>query len=272
MSMKLTRYPTDTAFHITTNVKEDKSYVESVYHSQPLKMTRALKWKDGGIKVLMMSSSPGLMEGDVYDIQIDTKENSKLWLTSQSYEKIFKSEDIGSVRNTKVNVAKNSYLKYVPLPTIPYVGSIFNSDTEIDLEDTSSRFVMNEILTAGRTFKEEEETFAYEYYKTLVNLRVGGELIYRDNAVFEPSKFDMRSFGMFEGYTHLSNLLIVNFHLDDTVDAKLREVINSHEKVEGGLTRLATGDILVRLFGHSGQKLSDVGEELVELSESLSSN
>lgn len=269
MTTKLTRYPTDTAFHITTKVKDDKSYVERVFHSQPLKMTRALKWKDGGIKVLMMSSSPGLMEGDVYDIQITTKEDSKLWLTSQSYEKVFRSEDIGSSRNTKIKVEKNSYLKYMPLPTIPYVESIFNSDTEIDLEDTSSRFVMSEILTAGRIFKEEEETFMYKRYQTLVNVRVGGELIYRDNAVFEPANFDMRSFGMFEGYTHLANLLIINFKLDADADAKLRAVIDSHDKVEGGLTRLASGDVLIRLFGTSGQKLTDVGEELIELSESL---
>lgn len=260
-----------TAFHITSNARDGKSYVEKIFHSQPLKMTRAFKMAEGGIKVYIMSASPGLLEGDVYDFKINVKTGSKLWLTSQSFEKLYPSEDIGSFRNSDIVVESGAYLKYVPLPTTPYRDSIFTSNTKVQLTDKSSKFVMSEVLTAGRTHKDEaNEVFKYTRYSSLINVHMGDELIYRDNAIFEPKKIDMTGFGMYEGYTHLANIQIINFELDETADAELRAILATDDRLEGGISRMYTGDIIIRMFGMNGQELIDMGEKLIEYAEKTS--
>lgn len=259
-----TKYPIATGFHITAGFKNDHSYLADSYYSQPLKMMRPFKWKETGIKVLMMTSAPGMLDGDEYDIKIKTEENAHLWLTAQSYEKIFPSLEEGSKRYTEIEVANNSYLRYVPLPTIPYKDSIFEANTQIHLENKNSRFTMLEVLTAGRVLKKEAEIFEYRKYKSLVDVYTDGEIIYRDNSNFQPQKSDMTGFGMYEGYTHLANLLIINFDIDDNGVDALREIIDSKDEMIGGVTRLASGDLLVRLFGYSGQKISDLGEDLID--------
>lgn len=226
-------------------------------------MMRSFPWFKNGIKVYMMSSAPGLLEGDEYQIEINSLENSKFWLTTQSYEKIYPSDRIGAKRTTMINVEKNAYLRYDPLPTIPFVDSIFQANTTVHLADETSRFTMLEILTAGRIHKQKSEIFAYQQYKSLVDVYKGQKLIYRDNTNFKPRETDMQGFGMYEGYTHLANLLIINFALDNETVKSIRDEIEAAPEIIGGVTRLATGDSLVRLFGYSGQSLMDFGNNII---------
>lgn len=257
------RYPLNSKFHITASYKNDKSYISDSYYSQPLKMMNPFKWREHGIKVYMMSSAPGLLEGDQYDIQINVEENAELWVTSQSYEKIYTSQKIGSKRLAQINVSNNSYLRYAPLPTIPYKDSIFDSNIVINLEGDSAKFSFIEVLTAGRINKRPEEIFAYKQYKSLVDIYKGGELIYRDNTNFKPDRSEMSGFGMYEGYTHLANILLINFEIEDRVADTLRDMIKIKNTVSGGISRLYTGDLMVRLFGTTGQSVIELGEELL---------
>lgn len=73
--------------NLKTTFKNKKTILE-VYTLQPLlKLMTPFYKKDDYIKVVVMSSSAGIMAGDRQEYNINVGENTKLELTSQSYEK-----------------------------------------------------------------------------------------------------------------------------------------------------------------------------------------
>lgn len=89
---------------------------------------------------------------------------------------------------------------------IPYAQSAFESTMEFDLADKSSGLFLLEIISCGR--KASDERFQYRKFASRVNIRRGGQLIYRDNTRYEPDKMDMEGIGMYEGYTHMANIFL----------------------------------------------------------------
>ena len=78
---------------------------------------------------------------------------------------------------------------------------------------------------------------------------------------------DLDSMGFFEGFTHLANLVLVNMGVsDDRLQATrdylggLREQAapESATEVAGGVTRLESGDLVIRLLGRNAQYLQRV--------------
>ena len=259
-----TKFARTSEFKITTKTKEGTTYLDDAFFCAPLKMTRPFKQDNGGIKVIMMSSSPGMMDGDVHDISIKALEGSKLWVTSQSYEKVHKIRYEEVKRNSHIKVDKDSYLKYLPLSTIPYADSRYNATTNIELEDDTSKLIMTEVISCGRYVNGEK--FEYTYYKTLVDVTQQGELLYRDNSVFIPKDFAMEGIGMLENHTHLANILIFNFNLNEDIIAKIRAVIDE-SNFDGGLSITWSNDVVIRILGHSSQELIDISEKIIDIVE-----
>lgn len=257
-------YGKTSAMHIETSVREGQTYMSDTYYTPPLKLTRPFKVKNGGLYIIMMSSSPGIMEGDVQEYKFKVKEGSKLYLTSQTFEKIYKTIEAAPERNTFIEVEKNSYLKYFPLPTIPFRESCFNSKTHIKLEDKTSKFIMVEIISSGRSGIEER--FDYEYFKLLTEVEKGDEVVYVDNTNFVPEELDMEGFGLMEGFSHLANVLIFNFAIMNEQVDNINKIISDYG-FEGGITELYSGDHTLRILGNGAVNLKEACEKIIDIFE-----
>lgn len=263
------RYSISSDFHLKTDYQYNKSCLKDVFFSQPLKMTHAFKWLGDGLKVYQMSASPGMLEGDVHDIRFHVGTKSKLWVTTQSYEKVFPSDKVGVSRKTDIVVEPEAYFKYTPLPMTPYKDSRFSADTQIRLADETAKLAMAEIITAGRVAREEAEVFAFDKYQSLVDIYCADKLIYRDNTVLAPAQFDLTGFGFFEGHTHLANILLINFQLDATALGEFRQLVDGYADIEAGVTMLGSGDVLVRILGNNGEQLTQISEALICRAEAM---
>lgn len=263
------RCPINSSFHLKTDYKNSCSYLKDVYFTQPLKMTHAFKWLGDGLKVYQMSSSPGMLEGDAHDIRFHVGAQSKLWVTTQSYEKVFPSDEVGVSRYTEINIEPDAYFKYTPLPTTPYQDSRFTGDTQIRLADETAKLAMCEIITAGRVAKETAEVFAFDRYQSLVDVYCAGKLIYRDNTVLAPDQFDLTGFGFFEGYTHLANIMLINFGLESSALSEFRQIVDGYPDIAAGVTVLSSNDVLVRILGSNGEQLTQIGEALITRAEEM---
>lgn len=238
--------------------------------------------------VTVMSVSAGIMAGDEQRIAVDVEAGAALQVTTQSFEKIHRMEDGGrATRVTELRVASGAYLDYAPLPQIPFAGSAFASNTHIELADATSRLVFGEILSCGRAARGER--FAYRSYRNRVDIRVAGVPVFIDNTVYEPGggvfgmPADMEGLGCYEGFTHLANLVLVNLDIDEGRFARLRAYLREqtgvigasaapvsadadglavdladHDAVAGGITRLDSGDCLVKLLGYRAQRLQEI--------------
>lgn len=253
-------YKNTSKLNITTIGRNGKTIIKDVYFTAPFKITRPFYEKDGALKIITLAVSAGIMEGDVQEINIRALEGSNTIITSQSYDKIHKMKEEEASRNTDIYVAKNAIVKYLPLPTIPFANSAFSSILNVELEDDTSEFIFAEILSCGRYARGE--VFQYKYYKSIVNIKKMGNLLYRDNTMFRPKDFQVDGIGMLENHTHLANILIFNMNLDDAKIKEIRDIIEQ-DNVDGGVSYTWSKDVVIRLLGFNAQSLESTSQRII---------
>lgn len=269
MSYISNKYIKTSKVNITTLNKYGKTILDDIYFTAPFKISPAFYKEDNSIKVIVMSASAGIMAGDTQEYNITLNDNTNIEVTSQSFEKIHKMEDGDSYRECNIIVGSNSLLKYKPLPTIPFKDSAFNSNMNITLKDKSSKLILVDIISCGRAACGER--FEYKYYKSYTEVKCSDKLVYVDNTTYNPSIINLNNFGMFEGYSHLVNMLICNF--DDSSEKLdlIREIIENNKEVDGGATLTQYKDVSIKIFGHSAQQLISISEDISELFNSSTS-
>lgn len=259
--------------------KEGKTVPEDVYFTAPFKLMRPFPLENGGLRYMQMAASAGIMEGDRQQMEFEVKAGASLEFISQAYEKIHEMKSGCAARQTKVTVHSGGSFYFHPQPTIPFKASAFENRMEIYLEDDTTQFRMSEILSCGRYARGER--FAYRSYLNLVEIYRGQTMIYRDNTRYDPAMFDMEGMGMYESYTHLSNIFISRPADPEAFKQKVREILskasdlsygqdgeeNADHPLEGGVTLLSGGDLVVRIFGSRAQDLERLNEKIVAIQE-----
>lgn len=251
--------------NISSIKKDDKTILDNIYFTAPFKIIKPFYISDDYIKVMMLSASAGIMDGDTQSIDMKIGNETKVEVISQSYEKIHKMKSGKAIRNCSISVGKNAFLKYNPLPTIPFAESSFDSIMKISLEDNTSKLLLTEIISCGRSAMGEK--FLYNQYNSYIEVRKSNKLIYRDNTMYNPALFNMNSIGMFEGYTHLANILICNCDEDDSFIDSARDLIDEFDEIQGGVSKLQSGDIVIRILGKTSQNLINICDKITKLIE-----
>lgn len=281
---------------VRAEARAGRTAVPELFATMPFKVMHPLAVPAGGLpgfaagageeaapvaapaQLMVMSVSAGIMAGDEQRVEVSVGAGAALQVTTQAFEKIHRMDEGASARRvTRLAVAPGGYLDYAPLPQVPFADSAFASDTVVDLADATARLVYGEVLSCGRAARGER--FAYRSYRNRVEVRVAGAPAFIDNTVYEPASLEgrggMEGIGFYEGFTHLANLVLVNLGVSDDDFARVRSYLleqtgvigaasdvvdqmGSSEAVAGGITRLATGDCLVKLLGHRAQRLQDV--------------
>ena len=245
---------------IRAGAKDGKTILKDVYFTAPYKIMTPFEKKDGGIQVMPLCASAGIMRGDCQEFEYQVEEGANLEILSQSFEKIHKMEGGSAARKIKIQTAPNSSLCYYPQPVIPFGGSAFDSDMEIRLADESSRLFLLEIITCGRNAYEER--FAYRRFSSKVRIYRDDHLIYRDNTRYEPEKMPMEGIGMYEGYSHMANIFLSVSEKKTEQQDQIWEILEEETECEGGVTCLSQGDLAVRIFGNRAQILQETAEKI----------
>lgn len=243
--------------------RDGRTILEDVYFTAPYKIMKPFEMEDGGIQIMPLCASAGIMKGDRQKFDYYVSSGAKLEVLSQSFEKIHKMDGGSASREIKIQVEPNAVLSYYPQPVIPFAESAFDSDMEIRLADATSKLFLLDVISCGRAAAGER--FAYRRFSSKVRIYRGDHLIYRDNACYEPAKMPMEGIGMYEGYSHMANIFLSSS--DDgkktmELQEKIWEILEHEEECEGGVTRLASGNLAVRVFGNRAQKLQQVAEEI----------
>ncbi len=276
-------------------LKDGKTILEDLSFTAPYKIMTPFEQENGGIQIMPLCASAGIMAGDSQEFSYHVKEGADLEILSQSFEKIHKMDEGSASRTIEVQVDKNAALYYYPQPVIPFAQSAFDSKMTIHLEDETSKLFLLEIISCGRN--AHEERFQYRRFSSKVLLYRGEKLIYRDNTRYEPDKIPMEGIGLYEGYTHMANLFLSKLCNRDNVDGgketnidgmdikkqmnssgtgrtsdrtaelqeKIWQILDEDSEIDGGVTRLTTGDLALRIFGHRAQKLQQIAEKIKEI-------
>lgn len=261
--MDINKFGKTSYLHLVAELKNDKTVLTNVEFSAPYKIMQPFIG-DKKTTVMLLAASAGIMEGDRQDFRFKVKSGANLEFNSQSYDKIHKMYEGCAKRNSYIHVEKNANFCFNPQPTIPFKDSAFENTMKIYLEDDSSSFQMSEIFSCGRYMRDEY--FAYRYYYNYVEIYRGNKLIYRDNTKYIPQVFQMSGIGMYEGYTHLSNIFISKLNGNANIFLEqVNELLREYDMVDGGITDLSDGDFAIRIFGYRAQILEELTKKIFSL-------
>ena len=249
--------------HIRTAYREEKTILEDVSFTAPFKIMHPFYEKKDFMTVMLLTASDGIMAGDRQEIDVCVRENSNMEFVSQAYEKIHQMEGDCAKRYVHLTVGDNACLHYMPLPAIPFAGSDYRCTVDVELENETSQFVFCEILSCGRIAHGEE--FQYRRFQNRICIYQGGRIVYRDYACYEPERMDMRNFGMYEGFTHLANMVICNKQKPEDWVRQVRELLDNSKNMEGGVTRTSAGHIALRILGRNANKLTEITDKILTL-------
>lgn len=239
---------------ITAAVKNDRTILKDCFFTQPFRVVNISEdRKDPRLYLMVMSSSPGLLNEDKYTIEINVESGAELMLQSQAYQRVFKMKGSASIKQ-QIKIGNNATLYYVPHPVVPHNGSTLLSESEIFLEE-GSRLVFADILTCGR--KHSGELFQYASFTNRIAVHYGNRLIYKDNIVLEPASGNAFGMGQCEGYTHQAGFLIADMtgKIDDSFFDSVHDIINTELSISFGITRAHDHLLAGRILAKGGEQL-----------------
>ncbi|MFZ5641918.1 MAG: urease accessory protein UreD [Bacillota bacterium] len=229
-------------------VKGGRTVIKDVYNRVPLKIAKPfyLEPESGEIFLYQMNPSGGMVQGDDYRQEIELERGARAFLTTQSATKIYRTPDSSARQVNLFKVGEGALLEYFPDPVIPFAASRFFGETEVYLSRDSVAFLA-EVVTPGRV--KRNEVFHYEYYHSRTKVYWDGDLILWDNWRLVTAKRDLRSLGIYDGFTHQGNLFIFAEQVNRDLADKLHELISGNNEIIGGASLTVKNGIAVRLLG-----------------------
>jgi len=238
---------------IDTGVRDEVTFLKDCYFTPPYRIANVTNDRKGSsLELVLMSSSPGILDGDETEMEIRLCENSCLHLQTQSYQRLFPMERGASQRMT-FRMEKNSSLIYLPHPVVPHQASIYSAVNRIFLT-TGCQLIWGEILTCGR--KHSDEIFKLNVYQNLTEIFYDDRLTVKENLLLNPSLKSPGAMGQLEQYTHQASLIYwnenksIDFRIPD-----LLELLKAEKEIAFGATALPRKGIMIRLLGFHAEQL-----------------
>jgi len=258
--------------YIKTGFKEGKSYLMDSYVSVPFRITNVGQIKEDGCLYMMLgSSSPGLLDTDNHEIDINVEENSRFQLQTQSYQRLYNMKK-GSSQITKIKLAPNSAFCYVPHPIVPQENSIFRNHTIIHLEK-NCELILSEIITCGRKNSEFispdreifGEIFKFTYFQNVTEICFNDLLILKDKIILEPLVVPVDTVIQLEGYTHQATFIYLNTGNSSVayeLIAEILKIMEYEENISFGVSEMAANGFVLRVLGNGGEQLFNCFQQI----------
>lgn len=234
----------------------DKTLLVDSYFDIPYKLTHygSIQATDH-LEMIMMCSSPGIMDGDILTLDIDCKEGSELKFHTQSYNKIHPMpKQKGAKQYCNFNIEKGASFLYIPHPTIPYKDSIFDAINTINIAK-DAHLVWGDIISGGRIHSGEK--FEFEKYHTKTKIYQDKKLVMFDNQMIAPKSQPVEDILFFEGFTHQGTLVIATKYASEFKKELDEILLAQFTDSSYGFTMAAKDILMLRIMGTSGDALHD---------------
>ncbi|MCU7549630.1 urease accessory protein UreD [Chitinophagaceae bacterium LB-8] len=252
--------------HIATGRKNGRTFLKSVYNTPPFKLANiTINRTAEKLQLMIMSASPGVLDGDRYNIKVELAEATAVEIKTQSYQRLFQMKT-GAVQTMEVYMADISSLSYLPHPIVPHKSSSFTSHNRIFLSAGCS-LIWGEVLTCGRQLNGE--SFSFTRYHNKTEIFQQGKLIVKENLFLQPAVMNVGVIGQMEGYTHQASFIFINEKVN-TKDLynEISGLLSREQDVCFGVSLLPVNGLTVRLLGYKGEQLHNCLEQIAQLIES----
>ena len=211
-----------------------------------------------GLEATLLNTSGGLTGGDQFFQSVSVKPGAAATLSTQAYEKIYRSSGGVARIETTLSVEAGAALHWLPQPTLVYEGGAMHRSTHIGLA-SGSEFLAVEGLILGRAAMGEAlETGSL---RDDWSIRVDGTLVFADFfRLEEPISVALAKSATFNGGSAVATLIVAGADLAERLQ-QLRKVIDNTGITAGA--SLIDQLIVVRLLANSGRSLSSALADLI---------
>ena len=247
--------PMNAKLHIETALRNGITYLKDCYATSPFKLANMTEDKRSEqLQLMIMCSSPGILDNDAYEIKIDLDEYCSMQLHTQSYQRLFQMQT-GATQTMELHLKEGSSFVYLPHPAVPHERSIFKSINKIFLGRSSS-LIWGEVLTCGRQLKEE--VFTFSKYHNITEVYMEGRLVIKENLLMQPALFDLQAMGLLEGFTHQASMIFINEenYADETMNA-VYDFLQLQANIQFGISKTPCKGFVVRILGYKAEKLHE---------------
>ncbi len=239
--------------HIQVAGSNRRSYLKKAYFTTPIKVLNSTEDKTSEqLHLMLMSSSPGVLDGDEYDMKIEVEEFCSLQLHTQAYQRIFHMKQ-GATQQMNVFLAAGASFCYLPHPSVPHEQSSFTSRNNFYLSN-NCQFIFGEVLTCGR--KLHGELFVFSKYHSVNTIYIDNKLIIKENLLVQPSLINVHAIGQLEGFTHQASMIWLQENADiKNMQRLLVDLLSTEKNIEAGITAAPVKGLIIRLLGNGSEQL-----------------
>lgn len=225
-----------------------------------------------GLNAMQMSSSPGVLAGDLLDIKISLAKSTALSLNTQAFTRVQAMNEGDSAEQiTHIHLDEQSRLFYLPHPLVLHKDSAFKQKTEIVISE-NSELIYGEIVAIGRVLNDERFAFRqFSSHLKIYALQNDGKKrpLVSDCIQWLPAKNNLTALSQMENYSHQGSLTHLNL---SKTPAEIKQQVQllqqkfANEKTMLiGISQLNEAGLMVRVLGHRADQIQQLFEQIGEM-------
>lgn len=244
-----------------------KTQLNDYFVSPPFKLMTLPVYDDpwqNGLNAMQMSSSPGLLGGDHLDIQISLAENTALSLNTQAFTRVqAMNEQDFAEQITKITLAKNSHLFYLPHPLVLHKNSALRQKTQIEVGE-NAELIYGEIVAIGRVLNGER--FEFRQFSSHLKITSGNKVLVSDCIQWLPATMSLTALSQMEEYSHQGSLIYLNLAQNATelkqLILEIRDSIGEPNNMLVGISQLNEGGFMLRVLSHRADVIQQLFDKI----------
>lgn len=219
----------------------------------PLKIAKAFAQSDGSVAVCIMDCSPGLLDGDAYDLSWHLEAGAQVSLSNQSFTRVHPAQEIGAQQMQRIVIEAGARLEFLPEPVLLFRDAVFRAECRVEMASQST-LMLSDIVCAGRISRGEE--FQFRDWRNNFEVRMDGELIFcsRQKWPILPTKpLCPASPAAWNHRTHYGSFYVFGAQFDAPRGSGLvgrwREELANHPQIWGGASLAPRWGLVASLLG-----------------------
>lgn len=250
-----------------------RTVLRESFHRAPLKIAKSFGRPDGGLDICVMDCSPGLLEGDSYQLDWHLEPGSHAQIGNQGFTRVHPSRSAstcGSVLRQSITLAPGASVTLVPQPTMLFADAVLRSHTRVSMAP-SSTCVLCEIVCAGRV--ERGEAFAFRDWRSITEIEREGELIFLSRQKWTRGDLDSHNAAAWNGRTHWAQVLAA---CDELASPRREELLQAWREILdasqcwGGASLMVKCGASASFLGRGAWQMQSTSQHLIQAFEKWS--
>ena len=218
-----------------------------------------------GFEAVLINTSGGLTGGDDLSWHIDALAGSRLTVTTQACEKIYRSTGDTARIDTRLVAGRDAHISWLPQETILFDGARLERTLEVNL-DADATVLIVEAAVFGR--QASGETCRAGRFRDRWRVRRSGHLVHREDLLFDLDAIEdpLRQRAVLDGNTAMASVLLVDQRAPGLTSAA-RAALESVPQVCLGASQWRTAGsekLMVRMAAPDGYTLRKALAALID--------